>query len=78
MTRRKTSIARIVKGYDAVLAGVVSVVVAGRRASVRAWSSDKVTGRRWADLRAAERAVCWFSLWIIHTASSTPKAPTRR
>ena len=35
MTRKKTSIVRIAKGYDAVLADVVSLIDAGRRASVR-------------------------------------------
>jgi hypothetical protein len=35
VTRKKTAIVRAVNGYDAVLADVVALIDAGRRASVR-------------------------------------------
>ena len=46
MTRRKTSIVRVAKGYEAVLADVVSFIGAGRRASVRA-SNAIMTATYW-------------------------------
>jgi predicted nuclease of restriction endonuclease-like (RecB) superfamily len=46
MTRKKTSIARFVKGYAAVLADVVSLIDAGRRASVRT-SNVVMTATYW-------------------------------
>ncbi|MBA3458725.1 MAG: DUF1016 domain-containing protein [Deltaproteobacteria bacterium] len=46
MTRKKTNIVRAVKGYDAVLADVVSLIDAGRRASVRT-SNAIMTATYW-------------------------------
>lgn len=47
MTRKKTSIVRAVKGYDAVLADVASLIDAGRRASVRT-SNAIMTATYWS------------------------------
>jgi len=47
VTRRKTSIVRVVKGYDAVLSDVVSLIDAGRRASVRT-SNAIMTATYWS------------------------------
>ena len=46
MTRKKTSIVRAAKGYDAVLADVVALIDAGRRASVRT-SNAIMTATYW-------------------------------
>jgi hypothetical protein len=46
VTRKKTSIVRTAKGYDAVLADVVALIDAGRRASVRT-SNAIMTATYW-------------------------------
>lgn len=67
VTRKKTSIVRIVKGYDAVLADVVSLIDAGRRASAR------TSGRGVVILRGAG----WQILQTVSEKSRARRGFTR-